>query len=79
MLSAILHDFTHGDSMAEKLTYTIAEVCSAGNFGRTTAYAAIRAGSLRAVKVGRRTIVLANDLNDFLQNLPQVHPKTAAK
>jgi excisionase family DNA binding protein len=65
--------------MAEKLTYTIAEVCSVGNFGRTTAYAAIKAGTLRAVKVGRRTIVLAKDLDEFLQNLPPVHSGASAK
>ena len=54
--------------LKEKLTYTIAEVCSAANFGRTTVYVLIGTGALRAVKVGRRTMVLADDLKQFLQN-----------
>ena len=61
--------------MAEKLTYTIAQVCSAANFGRTTVYALIGTGALRAVKVGRRTMVLADDLKQFLQNLPAAPSK----
>jgi excisionase family DNA binding protein len=63
--------------MPEKLGYTIAEVCAAGGFGRTTAYGAIKAGSLRAVKVGRRTIILARDLEEFLLSLPPVTTKSA--
>jgi excisionase family DNA binding protein len=65
--------------MGEKLTYSIAEVCAAANVGRTTAYAAIKIGSLRAVKLGRRTIVLAEDLNRFLENLPPARSTLAPK
>jgi excisionase family DNA binding protein len=65
--------------MAEKLSYIIPELCAAGGFGRTTAYGAIKAGSLRAVKVGRRTIILAKDLEEFLLKLPPVTTKTSAR
>ncbi len=41
--------------MAE-LAYTIDEVCSLSKFGRTTIYAAIRDGDLKARKFRRRTV-----------------------
>jgi hypothetical protein len=50
--------------------FTIAETCAAGGFGRTKAYEAIAAGRLKARKLGRRTIILSDDLRDFLQALP---------
>ncbi len=56
--------------MNEKLAFSIAEVCATANLGRTTTYHLIKIGALRAVKVGRRTVVLAEDLNRFLSNLP---------
>jgi excisionase family DNA binding protein len=56
------------------LCYNIAEACSAARAGRTTLYEAIRAGALRAVKRGRRTIVLADDLRHYLENLPAAVP-----
>ena len=60
--------------MNTPLAYSIAEACSAARAGRTALYEAIRAGELRAVKRGRRTLVLADDLRDWLDNLPTVKP-----
>ena len=57
------------------LAYSIAEACSVARAGRTSLYEAIRSGALRAVKRGRRTIVLADDLRHYLENLPIVVPK----
>ena len=59
--------------MNTPLAYSIAEACSVARAGRTALYEAIRAGELRAVKRGRRTLVLA-DLRDWLDNLPTVKP-----
>jgi excisionase family DNA binding protein len=57
--------------MAE-LAYTIDEVCNLSKLGRTTIYAAIRDGDLKARKFRRRTIILHEDLSRFLENLPEV-------
>jgi excisionase family DNA binding protein len=53
--------------------YRITEVCKASGLGRTTIYAAIKSGDLSARKCGRATIVLADDLETFLRNLPAMH------
>ena len=61
--------------MHTPLAYSIAEACSVVRTGRTALYEAIRSGALRAVKRGRRTIVLADDLRRYLESLPPVVPK----
>jgi excisionase family DNA binding protein len=41
---------------------SISEVCAATALGRTTIYEAIAAGSLKVRKLGKRTLVLPNEL-----------------
>jgi len=60
---------------AEHLAYNISEACQVTRAGRTAVYEAIRSGELRAVKRGRRTLILADDLRRWLENLPTVAPK----
>lgn len=45
-----------------KLAYSIREACEVSSLGRTTIYALIGAGRLRAVRVGGRTVIPAKSL-----------------
>jgi len=58
--------------MNSPLAYSIAEACQLARIGRTTIYAAIKAGDLSARKVGRRTVLLATELTRWLESLPTV-------
>jgi len=50
--------------------FSISEVCAATAIGRSKIYEAIASGSLKVRKFGKRTIVLPNELRDFLRSLP---------
>ena len=52
-----------------KPTYSITEAAEALNLGRTKVYELIRQGELKARKIGKRTIILKDDLENFLKNL----------
>jgi hypothetical protein len=52
--------------------YRIPDVSRLTSLGRSTIYAAIKSGALIACKYGRSTIVLAEDLETFLQRLRRV-------
>lgn len=60
-----------------QLAHTIAEACALSKIGRTTLYAAIRDGDLKARKLRRRTVILHEDLMFFLKNLPEVGVQAA--
>jgi Helix-turn-helix domain len=48
----------------------IPDFCERYDIGRTKAYEEINAGRLRARKAGRRTIITADDAEDWLGRLP---------
>jgi excisionase family DNA binding protein len=58
-----------------QLAYSVLEACEAARIGRTNLYEAIRSGELRAVKHGKRTLILASDLRRWLETLPPLVPK----
>ncbi len=62
----------------EKLAYTIDEAKAEGAGGKTAIYAAIKSGALKARKRGKRTIILAADLAQYLESLPDFLDQAAA-
>jgi excisionase family DNA binding protein len=52
--------------------YTIPEVLTKIGIGRDKLYALIRSGELPARKLGRKTLVVASDLEAFLKSLPTI-------
>jgi Helix-turn-helix domain len=61
--------------MQSALAHSISDACSIACTGRTSLYEAIRTGALRAVKRGRRTLILDDDLRRWVQSLPPVAVK----
>ena len=50
------------DTHLPKLAYSIKEACQVSSLGKTTIYAHITAGRLRAVRIGGRTVIPADSL-----------------
>jgi hypothetical protein len=54
-----------------RLCYSVDEVCKITGLCRTTVYANFKSGALVKTKIGRRTVVLHEDLVAFLRNSPK--------
>ena len=52
-----------------QLSFSVDEAAKSTGLGRTRLYDAINDGVLRAKKFGKRTIVLRDDLEEFLSRL----------
>lgn len=62
-----------------KLSYRIHEAAAATGFGESTLWKRISEGRLRAKHDGNATIIKREELQRFLDELPDVTPSKAAK
>jgi|SRR6516165_10689820 excisionase family DNA binding protein len=49
-----------------RLAYSVNSTCIALDIGRSTLYELIASGAIRTIKVGRRTLITAEELRRFL-------------
>ena len=61
--------------MQNPLAHSISEACARSGIGRTSIYELINTGQLPARKRGRRTLILAGDLQRCLESLPPITVK----
>jgi excisionase family DNA binding protein len=54
----------------DQLLYTISECCRMAAIGRTKFYELIATGEIPVRKVGKKTLVAATDLHDWVRRLP---------
>ena len=59
------------------LAHSIDGACEEADCGRSYMYGEISAGRLPAKKMGRRTIILDEDLRDWLKRLPSFNQAAA--
>jgi excisionase family DNA binding protein len=52
------------------MAFTIPEACKISKVGRSKLYIAIQTGALRARKLGKKTLILPDDLRAWLESLP---------
>jgi excisionase family DNA binding protein len=62
------------DNHQYKIVLTLEETCEIARIGRSTLYRSLRSGALRARKIGKKTVVLREDLQAWLQSLPTSVP-----
>jgi excisionase family DNA binding protein len=60
------------------MALTIIEACDATRTGKTKIYEEIKAGRLRAHKRGRTTLILPEDLREWVASLPAIEPRRVA-
>lgn len=61
-----------------KMALSIIEAAHIAGIGRSTLYEAMAAGELKAVKLGRRTLIPADELRRFIDALPAARPEPKA-
>ena len=61
--------------MSDPLAFTILQTITTAGVRKTSLYAAIKRGDLRARKSGRRTLILRDDLRAWLERLPALDLK----
>ena len=58
------------ETQADRLAFSLADAAWAIGVGKSTLHELIATGKLPVRKLGRRSLVLREDLEDYLQGLP---------
>lgn len=61
----------------QQLSYTVEEAAKASSMSRSRLYLAIGTGELRSFKAGRRRLITAEALREFIANLERESAKGA--
>jgi excisionase family DNA binding protein len=61
----------HGRWNVSQLLYSLEDAWTTLGVGRSTLYELIAAGDIKAVKVGRRTLIRHDELERYVQDLPE--------
>ena len=64
--------------MSQRISYSVDEAAKAAGIGLTKLRQEIRENRLVARKLGKRTLINADDLNTWAANLPKVNSAQAA-
>jgi excisionase family DNA binding protein len=59
----------------DQLLYTITQCCRLTTIGRTKFYELVASGEIPVRKIGKKTLVAAADLRDFVERLPAIETK----
>ncbi len=62
---------------ADTLAFSVEEAAKAAGLGRTLIFQEIRNGNLIARKIGRRTVILREDLERWLKSRPSARVQAA--
>jgi excisionase family DNA binding protein len=54
----------------DQLLYTVSQCCRMTTIGRTKFYELVASGQIPVRKIGKKTLVAAADLRDFVSQLP---------
>jgi excisionase family DNA binding protein len=71
-------DNAAGPAQSSPRAFSIPEFCRRYGIGRTNAYQEIAAGRLRALKVGRRTLITHDAAESWLAALPELKSQDAS-
>lgn len=63
---------------ADQLAFSVPHAAKVTDTGQTRLWEAIRRKDIRAVRFGRRTLIPADALRDFIASLPAARPSEAA-
>jgi len=66
-----------GDRNFRKLAFTVSEATEILSISKTTLYAKLGSGELQARKCGKKTLILAEDLRQFLSGLETIQASSS--